>query len=135
MGKEGAHVQHARRRVGRPRARSLARPVTVLGEGGREGGGLEWRGEIETEWAKEGRSDGQPNSHCTVAVAACSTSAPLSGGAVAPAFGNDCDCSRFLIRNPMVLASERRKGIIGSKCGLAVLKGPYPAPYYSVLFY
>ena len=39
MGKEGAHVQHARRRVGRPRARSLARPVTVLGrEGGRRTG-------------------------------------------------------------------------------------------------
>ena len=117
------------------RARSLARPVTVLGEGG----GLEWRGEIETEWAMEGRSDGQPNSHCgggsLLNFSAVKRQRRIGGGAVAPAFGNDCDCSRFLIRNPMVLASERRKGIFGSKCRLAFLQGPHPASYYSVLFY
>ena len=129
MGKEGAHVQHARRRVGRPPA--LPRPP-----GDRFGGREDWNGEARSKqngrW-KEGVT-GSPTA--TVAVAACSTSAPLSGGgAVAPAFGNDCDCSRFLIRNPMVLASERRKGIFGSKCRLAFLQGPYPASYYSVLFY
>ena len=79
MGKEGAHVQHARRRVGRPR--SLPRPP-----GDRFGGREEdWNGEARSK--QNGRREegvtGSPTA--TVAVAACSTSAPLSGGGAAAA--------------------------------------------------
>lgn len=78
MGKEGAHVQHARRRVGRPPA--LPRPP-----GDRFGGREDWNGEARSK--QNGRREegvtGSPTA--TVAVAACSTSAPLSGGGAAAA--------------------------------------------------